>query len=286
MNYHLFARGLKKLKLLNLVNFTDHIEINNRKYSIPIIRGLGWDNLYSQDLWMIDVLYKLYTQESVQDGAFIDVGANVGQTLLKVKSINNTTKYYGFEPNFSCVYYLQKLVDANTLAGVSIFPIAITDETKIVRLILNYGGDTDASATIIENFRERNINTKDAFIAAFDFRSLTKSVEINKVSIIKIDVEGAEGSVLRGMKDIIRRDQPYILIEILPVYSQEREDRYQQQTKIESLVQKLDYRMFRILKENNRLLKFEQITTIGVHDSMDFCDYLLVPKDYKFQLNV
>ena len=278
MTKNLLARGLKKLDLLHSVNFTVRTVINGRKYKIPLINGLGWSNLFSQELWMLDVLKSLYAEGGLQKSAFIDVGINVGQTLLRVKSIDNNIEYYGFEPNPACVYYLQKLISTNYINQVNVIPAAIARQTGITKLISINGNDTDASASIIESFRKRNANTKDTFTSVFDFEVVNRLTQIQKVSIIKIDVEGAELDVLCSLLNLIRKERPYIIMEILPVYGEENEERYERQLELEALIQELSYQIFRVVKAKKNLKK---IGSIGIHSDLDACDYLLAPKESK-----
>ena len=51
-----------------------------------------------------------YTDMLIIYKGFIDVGVNVGQTLLKLKSISSEINYLGFEPNPNCVNYLKNLI--------------------------------------------------------------------------------------------------------------------------------------------------------------------------------
>ena len=46
-----------------------------------------------------------------KNGAYLDIGVNIGQTLMKLKSVNPKIEYIGFEPNATCVHYVNKLID-------------------------------------------------------------------------------------------------------------------------------------------------------------------------------
>jgi len=50
---------------------------------------------------MIDLLKKILL---LKDGVFIDIGMNLGQTLIKLKCVDPNIRYFGFEPNPGCVY--------------------------------------------------------------------------------------------------------------------------------------------------------------------------------------
>ena len=52
--------------------------------------------------WMLQNLVQIAEQA---EGTFVDVGVNLGQTLLAVKSIGEDWDYLGFEPNPCCLFY-------------------------------------------------------------------------------------------------------------------------------------------------------------------------------------
>jgi Methyltransferase FkbM domain len=62
-----------------------------------------------------------------------------------------------------------------------------------------------------------NLNDKDAPPIFLDVRNgdeFLESANISGVGIVKIDVEGSEASVCRGLKKTIQRDRPFVLLEI------------------------------------------------------------------------
>jgi hypothetical protein len=95
-----------------------------------------------------------------------------------------------------------------------------------------------------------------------------------KVGLIKIDVEGGELEVLRGLKDIILANQPSIIIEILPVYSSENIERLSRQKLLQEFIKNLNYEIFRINESNGTYFK---IIEIEVHSDLRLSNYLLKP---------
>ncbi len=73
--------GIQK-KVTRYLNYVKIISINDVEIRISSIRGIA---CYASELWMIDLLAKFLPERS---GVFIDVGVNVGQTLIKLKAID------------------------------------------------------------------------------------------------------------------------------------------------------------------------------------------------------
>ena len=70
-----------------------------------------------------------------------------------------------------------------------------------------------------------------------------------------------------------------ILIEILPVYEPANAARLTRQEEVEAILLSLDYTLHRILKdEHGQLKSLEQVSAIGIHSSLELCDYVAIPR--------
>tara|TARA_Y100001968_G_C19396332_1_gene738538 strand:- start:450 stop:1325 length:876 start_codon:yes stop_codon:yes gene_type:complete len=170
--------------------------------------------------------------KSKKNGFFIDVGAHNGQISLPIaKHISpfNNVMVLAFEP----LKMIHKRLENNILInGVDSFlqsyNLGCHDKNCIQKLYvpksknnyINYGISTTdfqiAKSRSIENdFQEINLVKLDDFFY--------KELEINKGKIhaCKIDVEGSELFVLRGMKRIIEEYYPAFIIEYNSVNFQE-----------------------------------------------------------------
>ncbi|MFI1743798.1 FkbM family methyltransferase [Thalassobellus sediminis] len=261
-------------RLLVYFNFSVKKKINNNYFKVPILSGLGVSNLFLQELWMIELLGRIVNIGVVK---FVDIGANIGQTLLKVKSVDREIEYIGFEPNQNCIYYLRKLINKNLFKNVILIPVGISTETTLEELNFYSVSDTDPSASIIKDFRKTSVVKKE-YISLFNVIDLKTIINFNETSIIKIDVEGSELEVLESFFEIIKKNNPLILIEILPIYSEKQNpNRLKRQNKIEEILKDLKYSIFRINKSKNKLLGITQVDDIGIHSNLNHCDYIFVP---------
>jgi len=270
-------RLLNKLKLLKYFNLTMRSDVNDHVFSIPIIGGLGMSNLTMSEPWMIEVLHML--TEKKRDLVYLDIGVNIGQTLMKLKSIDPKMPYIGFEPNPICIFYTNRLIELNNFKNVTLFPCGVSNLSGLYELSFFSSDDADSTASMIDNFRPNQRIYKKEHIACFNIGEVISERNLPSVGIIKIDVEGGELSVLEGLKRIILKDKPYIQIEILPVYSIDNKDRLTRQNKIEELLQEWDYVLLRINHGADGFENLMQIESIGIHSNMNWCEYLFIPKD-------
>ncbi|MCZ4318209.1 FkbM family methyltransferase [Aequorivita viscosa] len=271
------SKTIKSIVKKGLSNFNLIIrsKVNGKYFKIPILGNVGISNLSISEQWMVDLLKALL---SIDANKFVDVGVNIGQTLLKVKSVDAQIEYLGFEPNPSCVFYVNKLIKVNSIKNTALYPVGISTKTELGVFNFYYDSETDGSASIIKDNNNKTVNRKE-FIPLFDINTLKTKVDFDNMSILKIDVEGAELEVIKSFEDEIKRNNPFIITEILPVYNEEENPvRFQRQNNLLEALHTLDYFTFRIIKEKKNLIAIKKIQSIEIHSDLNKCEYLFVPK--------
>jgi FkbM family methyltransferase len=260
------------LKLRLLTYFNAYVRLADGMV-IPVLGGMGYYNIYGTEKWMSSILQEIVPGSK---GVFVDIGVNVGQTLIKLRKIDKSIEYIGFEPNPVCVFYAEKLVSKNGFPNTKIIPIGISNGNGLVTLKYFTGDSTDSSASIIDNFRTSKVfQEKSIVVLNSDIIDIGR-----KIDFVKIDVEGAELMVLEGFRKFIVRDRPCILIEILPVYTAENQDRLLRQNSILSMLKEIDYAILKVIKNpDDTFMQVDLITEIGIHSDITHCDYLFVPKE-------
>ena len=267
-------RTLSRLKLID--RFSTKV-VGKNGIKVPVIGGLGYDNVAGMEKWekwMSQILEMLLSKF---EGCFIDVGVNIGQTLIKVKSIDRNIDYLGFEPNPICVFYVERLISANKFPNAKVIPAGISNTTEIVTLKYFAEDTTDSSASIIADFRpnEKVVQEKSIVVINGDLITIDK-----KIGTMKVDVEGAELMVIQGLRKFIERDRPPIVIEILPVYTAENKQRLERQQAILKILAELDYIVLKIMKSpDGTLRELTPIEDIGIHGDIVHSDYIFMPRE-------
>jgi len=269
-------------KGLSNFNFTIRRKLNGKTFKIPILGNVGISNLTISEQWMVELLETLL---KIEANKFVDIGVNVGQTLIKLRSVDSTIEYLGFEPNPTCIFYVNKLIKLNSIQNTSLYPVGISSKTGLGELNFYYESETDGSASIIENFNKHKVNRKE-YIPLFAIEHLKNKINFDGMSILKIDVEGAELEVIRSFRDQIFKNNPFILMEVLPVYDEtEYPERLDRQNKLQELLTDLEYTMFRIIKDKKRLLGLQRLQSLEIHSDINNCEYLFVSKTKCGKLN-
>jgi FkbM family methyltransferase len=161
--------------------------------------------------------------ELVRPGAVVwDVGANQGLFALAAAGLAGQHGFvYAFEPDTFLVGLLRRSAKLNPAsAPMEVIPCAVSDQVGLARF------------RIAE--RARSANALESAEGSSQMGGVRESQTVMTVSldwcleqgfpppdVMKIDVEGAELSVLRGAGELLRRAKPAILIEVRASNAQE-----------------------------------------------------------------
>lgn len=141
-------------------------------------------------------------------GVLIDVGANIGQTLLDYLASPSRRGYLGFEPSLEAAANVRRIIELNDLDHCQIVPVALSNASGLTRLFERR--TSDSCATMVESLRP-SAKTMERTIATLRLDDL----DPGPIALIKIDVEGGELSVLEGMRETLKDGAVPILCEVL-----------------------------------------------------------------------
>jgi FkbM family methyltransferase len=137
--------------------------------------------------------------------SILDIGAFEGEYALAARRANTAALICAFEPNPNSARQLRAALETHR---VMLVEAALSDEEGQIPFVFN-GAESRVARNTRVNVREdvRLVNalTLDGWSAA----------NAATPSLIKIDVEGAEVSVLRGAQRILAECRPIILCEVL-----------------------------------------------------------------------
>ena len=141
--------------------------------------------------------------------AVLDIGANIGYyTLLYARQVGPKGAVYAFEPTPDTFSMLRKNIQSNGFSDtVRLIEAAVSDHSGTAEIFINQYNKGDNRLYGSGSMRRVPVETKrldDIFSAR------------EHVDFIKMDIQGAEGLALRGMRDIIARDHPVIVMEFWP----------------------------------------------------------------------
>jgi len=143
-------------------------------------------------------------------GDFVDVGAHIGMyTVRAARELRRHGRVLAFEPNPSARAQLVENLELNDCTNVIVVAAAVGDEQGEATLHVPASPDPSFSSLEGGRFAEGAairvaVTTVDAAVAE---HGLTPSV-------VKIDVEGGEAAVVRGMARTLATVRPMLVAEV------------------------------------------------------------------------
>ncbi|MEM4406494.1 MAG: FkbM family methyltransferase [Candidatus Methanomethylicaceae archaeon] len=140
----------------------------------------------------------------------MDIGAHHGYyTLLMSRLVGESGRVYSFEPDTKNYSYLVETINVNGLTNVESHNIGIREVSGRFALCRERSSSMNRVLPISEmerkpNWSEINAVSLDDFIV---------NSEIEKLDFVKIDVEGSENEVLKGMQVTLDNLAPVVLCE-------------------------------------------------------------------------
>lgn len=217
-----------KLKRVNKLRYFDFPEINYRTAIGKLIRvpfklipknlvikikqgpnkgmkwivGSGATHRYWLGSYEIEkqILIEKFTREGY---VAYDIGANVGFfSLLFSRLVGKTGIVYAFEPDPKNCYYLRKNLEINKITNVKILSLALYSVE---------GYETFFSPTS----HSAHIGGSGDFIVRVDtVDNLIERGLVRIPDVVKIDAEGAELEILKGMDKTLKKSKPIIFISV------------------------------------------------------------------------
>jgi FkbM family methyltransferase len=143
---------------------------------------------------------------------FVDVGACYGiYTLVASRIVGGRGQVIAFEPSSRAFPILKKNISLNNLTNVRAFCLALSDKSGRTLLYRHPKVGCDSLAahgSVSEGPQEITTQVLDDVI---------RELPIDRVGVIKMDVQGAEEWVLRGARNILTTMHPVVIFESWPI---------------------------------------------------------------------
>ena len=138
-----------------------------------------------------------------------DIGANIGYVSLSLaKRVGATGLVIAFEPVPRNIASFRENIQINKLANVQLLEFAASDKRgdAVIRFAENL-----STASLV--WHRNDPSATRLAITTVSIDELVESGELRNPSFIKIDVEGAEGNVLLGMRRTLAAAKPVLFVE-------------------------------------------------------------------------
>jgi len=145
--------------------------------------------------WMLELLKPNMT--------IVDIGANLGYYLLMEAKISK--KVYGIEPNPKSFGYLKRSVALNNLNNVELLNMGIGNKKGVIPFYMS-------SSWNLSRFEKQTILNDKVEEVSIPIDTLDDLFKDKKVDLVRMDVEGYEKYILRGMETLIKNNPGLLIV--------------------------------------------------------------------------
>ncbi len=230
-------------------------------FRIPLIHGMGRYLFVTREPWRRKILRAI---GQMNPDTLLDVGVNVGQTLLDMKEIMPTVRYIGFEPNPSCVSYVNELIKLQNFQQTSVMPFGLGSASSMRQLFSSCQDDPSGSLSDREG-----VTTQPTSVYIKKGDEFFAREEVQEISFIKIDAEGHELHVLKGLRNSIEKHRPIIFCEVFSGNQSNSKGLY-------DFLQAADYQLF----QQGNSLSLETMSSENLFNNpASRHDYIFAPRN-------
>lgn len=155
-------------------------------------------------------------------GDVIDIGANLGYFTLYLGTLlrhRGAGTVQAFEPSPGVFARLQHNLALNPGLPVKLNEAAVSEKPGRADLFLaDEAMWGHCAATLVNKGVDEQVGSVNVAVESIDH--FVEQNAVRRVSLIKIDCEGAEAQALIGAAKTIERDRPHIILELIPRYDE------------------------------------------------------------------
>lgn len=138
------------------------------------------------------------------DRDYIDIGAWAGATVLYAS--RRARHVWCFEPDPLAYRYLIWNLELNGITNVSAFGAALWGETGVMRMASLGGEPGDSMTSVLGD------TSKGTEVLSLSWSDLENALDLSQVSLVKMDVEGAEFELIPHLSKWLRTHRPALYL--------------------------------------------------------------------------
>ena len=144
-----------------------------------------------------------------QNPIFIDVGANVGHHSLFMSKFCD--EVHSFEPYDRVKDILLSKILFNKCSNIVVHNVGLGEKSEFLDFYAPVGRNIGTGSFMAEHAQDNNIKYGKLEIVEGDL--YISKLNLKRVDLIKIDVEGFEKYVLLGLRDTLEKYRPFVVME-------------------------------------------------------------------------
>lgn len=157
---------------------------------------------------------------AITGGCYLDIGANNGLYALLAAKVSSNTKVIAFEPMRQARELLLRNIEINEHADaqISVSSLALSNFDGRVQFFetVNPHGFLSTSSSLDRSHADNTGDwVREVIAECGTLDRWVRDNPVQRIDLVKIDVEGAERTVLEGAQQTFARFRPCIVVELL-----------------------------------------------------------------------
>lgn len=187
-----------------------------------------------------------------ENNVFFDIGAHSGFFSIFASTIIKTGVIHAFEPIPSLCKDIEESIALNKIKNIKVNQFCLGNKNGKTSFHLS---STLDHSGILET-KLQSVRSKKVIVRVVKLQTYCKQNRIEKIDLIKIDVEGGEKDILFSAKDLLMRFQPVIIIEFsvdtTPAYDYHPNEIY-------DFLEKLGYKIYGLVGNELKVQKKKNV---------------------------
>ncbi len=199
-----------------------------KKYILKIL-GVKFFKVVQYHYWLNKIKNEKYFEPELEiakkiiepGDTVIDVGAHFGRyTIPFSRRVGKRGKVFAIEPVKTTFNVLKKIIHKLKRENITLFNCALSDHqhSQTIVIPVNENGIELQSCSFLTDDTEKyadkdNYHVEETAVETID--NIIGDSSLQKIKLIKCDVEGAELFVLKGAVNTIKKYSPILLLEIV-----------------------------------------------------------------------
>lgn len=190
----------------NLTIFYSLRDIAGPSYDLGYDRVEAFHNYEKEDKNLILHYLK-------DNAVFLDIGANIGHFSFFFKEKYPNLECHLFEPNPSLQKCIRETITHSKLKGVTSHEVALSDSNGEATFFID--SYNDGGHSLINNkISEKSRSTQKLEVKTAKLDDYAKEKGIDRIDVIKVDIQGAEVSFIKGAIQTLNKNKPVMMIEV------------------------------------------------------------------------
>jgi FkbM family methyltransferase len=145
-----------------------------------------------------------------RNGIFFDIGANIGLISLFISRFRKDATIYAFEPSQVTSLALENSVKENNISNIHVIKKGVSNNTQD-NISFFIDSKSSGGNSLLRSAISHEVKTSESIslVSLDDFIASSGKIP----SVVKVDVQDAEGLVIEGARKLIKENAPTFIIE-------------------------------------------------------------------------